>query len=79
VVARALVAKEIARIAYHVLSKGEDFDGRFKGVPLSRVKKERWPLLPSPTSITDADERAQLEPGPRSSPAGMGRQEARRR
>ncbi len=39
-VARALVSKEIARIAYHVLSKQEDFKGRFKGVPLSRQKKE---------------------------------------
>jgi len=61
-VARALVAKEIARIVYHVLSKGEDFNGRFKGVPLSRVKQEQWPLLPSPASITDAQ----------APPAGMG-------
>jgi transposase len=61
-VARALVAKEIARIVYHVLSKGEDFNGRFKGVPLSRVKQEQWPLLPSPASITDAG----------APPAGMG-------
>lgn len=54
-VARALVAKEIARIVYHVLRKGEDFNGRFKGVTLSRVKQEQWPLLPSPASITDSD------------------------
>lgn len=54
-VARALVAKEIARIVYHVLRKEEDFRGRFKGVTLSRVKQEQWPLLPSPASITDAD------------------------
>ena len=51
-VARALVAKEIARIAYHVLRKQEDFSGRFKGRPLSRTKKEQWPLLPSPAGIT---------------------------
>lgn len=51
-VARALVAKEIARIVYHILRKGEDFNGRFKGVTLSRVKQEQWPLLPSPASIT---------------------------
>lgn len=28
-VARALVAKEVARIVYHVLRKQEDFNGRF--------------------------------------------------
>ena len=54
-VARALVAKEIARIAYHVLRKREGFNGRFKGKALSRTKKElparlggAGPLLPSP-------------------------------
>ena len=51
-VARSLVSKEIARIVYHVLSKREDFNGRFKGALLSRSKKEQWPLLPSPASIT---------------------------
>jgi transposase len=51
-VARALVAKEIARIAYHVLRKQEDFNGRFKGKVLSRTKKEQWPLLPSPAGLT---------------------------
>ena len=40
VVARALVAKEIARIVYHMLRKQQDFNGQFKGVPLSRLKKE---------------------------------------
>ena len=52
-VARGLVAKEIARIAYHVLRKQEDFNGTFKGAALSRTKQEQWPLLPSPTSLTD--------------------------
>ena len=51
-VARALVAKELARIVYHVLRKQEDFNGRFKGRVLSRSKKELWPLLPSPTRLT---------------------------
>ena len=51
-VARTLVAKELAWIVYHVLSKGEDFNGRFKGAPLSRAKKQPWPLLPSPAGIT---------------------------
>ena len=54
-VARALVAKEIARIVYHVLRKQEDFNGTFKGAVLSRVKQEQWPLLPSPASLTDND------------------------
>ena len=45
-IARAIVAKEIARIAYHVLRKREDFNGCFKGVPLSRRKKPTWPRLP---------------------------------
>ena len=49
VVARALVAKEIARVVYHVLSKHQDFNGQFKGVALSQSKKEQWLLLPSPT------------------------------
>jgi transposase len=69
VVARALVAKEIARIVYHVLTKREDFNGRFKGVALSRAKKEQWPLLPSPASITGDGEGS----GPRPPLAGMGR------
>jgi transposase len=49
-IARTLVAKEIARIVYAVLSKQEDFNGRFKGQALSRTKQEQWPLLPSPTA-----------------------------
>ena len=47
-VARTLVAKEIARIAYFVMRKEEDFNGRFKGKTLVRLKSEQWPLLPSP-------------------------------
>ncbi len=67
-VARALVAKEIARIVYHVLRKQEDFNGRFKGEALSRTKKELWPLLASPASITGAGG----DPGLRPPSAGMG-------
>lgn len=68
-VARALVAKEIARIVYQVLKKQEDFNGRFKGAALSRMKKEQWPLLPSPAGITGDGEGA----SPRPPSAGMGR------
>ncbi|PAP75079.1 IS110 family transposase [Rubrivirga marina] len=66
-VARALVAKEIARVVYHVLRKQEDFNGRFKGRPLSRLKKEQWPLLASPAGITGDG-----EPQARPPSAGMG-------
>lgn len=47
-VARAIVAKEIARIVYEVLSREQDFNGRFKGVPLSRTKRRAWPRRASP-------------------------------
>ncbi len=67
-VARALVAKEIARIVYHVMRKQQDFNGQFKGKPLSRLKKEQWPLLASPASRTGAGGRDSDRPPP----AGMG-------
>jgi transposase len=53
-IARAIVAKEIARIAYHVLRKREDFNGCFKGVPLSRTKKPNWPRQPRPAASPSA-------------------------
>ena len=74
-VARALVAKEIARIdcgrdfRNHVLRKQQDFNGQFKGRPLSRTKKELWPLLPSPASRTGDGQGS----GPVPPSAGMGR------
>ena len=43
VVARAVVAKELARIVYYVLAKQEAFNGTFKGTPLSRTKTPKWP------------------------------------
>lgn len=49
VVARALVAKELARIVYFMLKKGEAFNGTFKGKPLSRTKQPKWPRLGSPS------------------------------
>jgi transposase len=48
IVARAVVAKELARIVYYVLRKQEDFNGTFKGKPLSRTKQPKWPRLASP-------------------------------
>ena len=55
-IARTLVAKELARIVYHVLKKQEDFNGCFKGQPLSRTKtppapfRRSWPLRANPDS-----------------------------
>jgi transposase len=47
-VARAVVAKELARIAYYVLTRQEAFNGTFKGIALSRTKQPKWPRLASP-------------------------------
>ena len=48
IVARALVAKELARIVYYVMKKEEAFNGTFKGKTLSRTKQPRWPRLANP-------------------------------
>jgi transposase len=48
IVARALVAKELARIVYYVLHNREPYNGTFKGKPLSRTKKPKWPRLTNP-------------------------------
>lgn len=47
-IARTLVSLELARIVYHVLSKQEGFNGRFKDRPLSRRKSAKWPRRASP-------------------------------
>jgi transposase len=47
-VARSIVAKEIARIAYYVLHDQVDFNGTFKGVPLTHLKQPLWPRRASP-------------------------------
>lgn len=49
-VARARVAIEVARIVYHVLRRGEPFNGRFKHQPLQRTKQLQWPRLASPAA-----------------------------
>lgn len=48
IVARAVIAKELARIVYYVLTKQEAFNGTVKGKPLSRTKQPKWPRLVSP-------------------------------
>jgi len=47
-VARTLVAKELARIVYHMLRTQTDYNGTFKGKALSRTKRSQWPRLASP-------------------------------
>jgi len=47
-IARALIAKELGSIVYHVLSRQEAFNGRFRGLQLTRLKPRRWPRLASP-------------------------------
>jgi transposase len=54
IVARALIAKELASIVYWVLRKREAFNGRFRGHVLT-PKPAVWPRLASPESLTDAD------------------------
>ena len=49
-IARAIVAKEIARIVYHVLKEPTDFNGKFKGTTLTRTKQPAWPRRASPAS-----------------------------
>jgi hypothetical protein len=42
-IARTLVAKEMARIVYHILKEKSNYRG-FKGQPIERQKKLVWPL-----------------------------------
>ena len=43
-IARALVAKELARIVYYMLKNKTEYRG-FKGRPISRIKSVQWPRL----------------------------------
>ena len=47
-VARALVAKELAKSVYVVLTEGVDFNQMFKGTPLTKRKQASWPRRASP-------------------------------
>lgn len=47
-IARTVVAKELARIVYHVLKDKTEYKG-FKGKPISREKSRSWPRLTSPS------------------------------
>ncbi len=46
-VARTIVAKEMARVVYHMLKEHSEFK-TFKGLTLSKTKKREWPRLSSP-------------------------------
>ena len=48
-IARTIVAKELARITYHVLKDETEFK-TFKGMTLSREKTLQWPRLSSPAA-----------------------------
>ena len=47
-IAKTLVAQELAKICYYVLSTKNDFNNTFKGKTLSRRKSMQWPRLASP-------------------------------
>jgi hypothetical protein len=49
-IARTLVALELARIVYHVLTTQEDFNEQFKQRPRSRRKHAKWPRRASPSA-----------------------------
>lgn len=48
-IARAIVAKELARIVYYVLKEKTEFK-TFKGISISRKKAAQWPYLASPSA-----------------------------
>jgi transposase len=49
-VARALVARELAKSVYVVVHDQLDFNHQFKGTPLTRQKQARWPRRASPSA-----------------------------
>ena len=60
-VARALVAKELARIVFYVLTKQEAFNGTFTGITLSRTKQPKWPRLASPAAYLEPSSRDDVQ------------------
>ena len=59
-IARALVAKELASIVYAVLTKGEPYNGTFKGHVLTRAKRQQWPRLANPPAELTREERPRV-------------------
>ena len=48
-IARALIAKELGSIVYHVLTRQEAFNG-LSWIPADRTKTRQWPRLASPSA-----------------------------
>lgn len=59
-IARTIVAKEFAKIVYHILKNNEPYRG-FKGLPISRQKFLLWPRLPSPGRLISASSIVRLD------------------
>ena len=47
-IAKTLVAQELAKACWYVLSTKTDFNNTFKGKTLSKRKSMQWPRLASP-------------------------------
>ena len=47
-IAKTLIAKEIAKIAFFVLKNRTNFNNKFKGIDLEHTKSLRWPRVISP-------------------------------
>jgi transposase len=47
-IAKAIIAKEIAEIVFHVLKNKSDFNNKFKGQELQHRKSLQWPRVVSP-------------------------------
>ncbi len=47
-VAKTIIAKEIAKIVFHVLKKKTNFNNKFKGKDLEHTKSLQWPRVISP-------------------------------
>ena len=49
-IAKAIIAKEIARIVFHILKNKTDFNNKFKGKDLQHTKSLQWPRITSPNA-----------------------------
>jgi len=47
-IAKTLIAKEIAKIAFFILKNRTNFNNKFKGIDLEHTKSLRWPRVISP-------------------------------
>jgi transposase len=47
-ITKTIIAKEIAKVVYHVLRKQENFNNKFKGKDLEHIKSNQWPRVINP-------------------------------